>query len=193
MRVLFLILIVLFVSACKEKSAKTADTGSNDSTTFFQVSDYIKSQVKEVSTTPYFIYKLTSHGQKKDSITSNNLEVSELSKQFTIPDLNDPAVKKYFAETVFFDETTKTYSISYSTSNKELNLQSVTVLLKEDGKTVKRIFIRKFYNYNDSSAIEQLSWKPNESFQINRLVQHPNNKETSKETNVVWNAKDKEL
>ena len=130
---------------------------------------------------------------KKDSSVSNNAEISELSKQFTSPDLNDPAVKKYFTETTFFDETTQTFSISYSTTNKALNLQNVDVLFKEDGETVKRIFIRKFYHYNDSSAIEQLSWKPDESFQISRLVQYPDSKETSRQITVVWNAKDKEL
>ena len=53
-----------------------------------------------------------------------------------------------------------------------MEVQNVDVLLEEDGETVKRIFIKKFFNYNDSSAIEQLSWKPNESFQIIRLVQY---------------------
>ena len=178
---------------CKEKSAKPTELISSDSTKFFQVSDYINSQVNEVKATPYFIYKLISQGGKKDSTACNNSEVAELSSQFINPDLNDPSIKKYFTETTFFDETTKTFSISYSTTNKELNLQNVDVLFKEDGETVKRIFIRKFYNYNDSSAIEQLSWKPGESFQINRLVQYPDNKETSRQITVVWNAKDKEL
>jgi hypothetical protein len=164
-------------------------SASNDTTKFFQLAEFINSQIKEINGTPYFIYKLTSEGDEKDSIGLTNAETTELAKQFTVPDLNDGAIKKFYTESVFFDETTKNFSINYSTANKELVLQNVDVLLKEDGKTVKRIFLRKFHNYKDSSAIEQLSWKPNESFQINRLVQLPSNQEVSRQTQVVWNAK----
>jgi hypothetical protein len=63
------------------------------------------------------------------------------------------------------------------------------ILLQEDGQTVKRIFIRKFQNYSDSSVIEQLSWKGDESFQINRLVETKNEKGNPQQTIVVWNEK----
>jgi hypothetical protein len=175
--------------SCKEKPGKNVEATTNDTIKFFQVSEYIKSQVKEVNSTPYYIYKLTTEGDKKDSTPITNVETTEIANQFTDPDLNDPANKRFYKESVFFDETTKNYSVSYSTTNKDLVLQNVDVLLKEDGKTVKRVFLRKFYNYDDSSAIEQLSWKPNESFQINRLVQQPGKQELSRQVMIVWNAK----
>ena len=181
--------IVIGVASCKGNTAKESEPASNDTTKYFQVAEYIQSQVKEINGTPFFIYKLTIEGDKKDSTTISNEETSELAKQFTKPDLNDRSIKKYYTESVFFDETTKTFSINYSTTNKELELQNVDVLLKEDGKTVKKIFLRKFFNYSDSSVIEQLSWKPNESFQINRLVQLSSQQEISRQTQVVWNVK----
>ncbi|HEX8331124.1 MAG TPA: hypothetical protein VF622_00810 [Segetibacter sp.] len=185
---LFITVCISFAS-CKGKSAKVSEPASNDTTKYFQVAEYIQSQVKEISSTPFFIYKLTTEGDKKDSTPITNAETSELAQQFTKPDLNDHSIKKYYIESVFFDETTKTFSINYSTTNKELELQNVDVILKEDGKTVKRIFLRKFLNYSDSSVIEQLSWKPNESFQIDRLVQLPSQQEVSRQTQVIWNVK----
>jgi hypothetical protein len=176
-------------AGCKGNPEKATEAASNDTTKFFQVADFIQSQVKEINSTPFFIYKLTAEGDKKDSTSITNTETSELARQFTKPDLNNRSIKKYYTESVFFDETTKTFTINYSTTNKELELQNVDVILKEDGKTVKRILLRKFLNYSDSSAIEQLSWKPNERFQINRLVQLPSQEEISRETQVVWNAK----
>jgi hypothetical protein len=189
MKILPVIIVGALFWTCKGKVAKENEVASNDTTKFFQVADYIKSQVNEVSNTPYFIYKLTIEGDKKDSTPITNAETSDLAKQFTTPDLNDRSIKKYYTESVFFDETTKNFSINYSTANKELELQNVDILLKEDGKTVKRIFLRKFRNDTDSSVMEQLSWKPNESFHINRLVQLPSKQEISRQTIVVWNSK----
>jgi hypothetical protein len=178
-----------FLYSCKDKptsKVETSNKGSNDSTQFFQVSQYIQSQINEVNKTPYFIYKLEVSGNNKDSLALDNNRFNELAKQFLQPDINDPSIKKYYTESVFFDETTKTFTISYTATNKELPVQNIEVLLLEDGKTVKRIFIRKFYNYTDSSAIEQLSWKPNASFQVMRLLQTSGKNETSRQTTVVW-------
>ncbi len=116
-----------------------------------------------------------------------------LAEQFMQPDISDLSIKKHYTESVFYDHSTKNYSINYSTTNNDLILQNVDILLQEDGKTVKRIFLRKFFNYPDSSAIEQLTWKPDEGFQINRLVQLPSEKELSRQISVVWNEKVKQL
>ncbi|HEX8461075.1 MAG TPA: hypothetical protein VF623_06580, partial [Segetibacter sp.] len=85
--------------------------------------------------------------------------------------------------------TTQSFTISYSATDKDLEIQNIEILLKDDAKTVKRIFIRKFINYTDSSAIEQLSWRPGESFQINRSVETADNTENTRQTTVVWNQK----
>ncbi len=109
-----------------------------------------------------------------------------MAKTFLTSDINDPAVKTNYKESVFFDETTNNYTLSYATTNKDLEIQNAEVLLQEDGKKVKRILIRKFVNYADSSVIEQLSWKPGESFRINRSVSNNNNEETH-QILVAWN------
>lgn len=174
-----------------KRSAPTAVKGQDnkDTTKYFQITHFIQTQIDEVNKTPYFIYKLNVQGERKDSITIDNAQFNHFAKQFLQPDINDPSLKKYYTENIFFDETTKSYTLSYTTPNKDLELQSADILLAEDGRTVKRIFLRKFYNYPDSSAIEQLSWKPNERFQVVRLLQKGRgNSETSTETVVVWNG-----
>lgn len=178
---------------CNNSTEKSNPIASGDSTKYFQLKDYIASQISDVNKTPYYIYKIIMQGDSRDSSPISNTEVFELSKNFTEPDLNDPIIKKFYTENVFFDETTKNYSVSYSTLNKELVLQNVDVLLQEDGKTVKRIFLRKLYNVADTSVIEQLNWKPNEGFQIIKVVQLPVHKETTLQTTVVWNEKAKRV
>ncbi|WP_018617219.1 hypothetical protein [Segetibacter koreensis] len=187
---LFLLYPLLYC-ACKQNGSntKTNDAGKNDTTHFFQVNQYIRSQIAEVNKTPYFIYKIHVSGGKKDSTAINTTVFNQISAQFLQPDINDKGLKKHYTENIFYDQTTKSYTLSYTADDKQLEIQNIDVLLQEDGQTVKRIFIRKFFNYADSSAIEQLSWKPSQSFQINRLVQKSGNKENTSETNVTWNEK----
>ena len=182
--------LLLFCS-CKPKGNNvTANkTSKEDTTHFFPVVQYLQSQIADVDGTPYFIYKIDAVNGRKDSIAINTPVFKELAAKFLQPDINDKALKKHYRESIFDDQTTKSFTISYTTDNKELEIQNIDVLLQQDGRTVKRVFIRKFFNYPDSSAIEQLSWKPGERFQINRLVQKPGNKESSSETDVIWNEK----
>lgn len=189
MRIIPTILIVVFFQFCSGKTNKQNEVSATDTSKFFQVGDYIKSQINEINKTPYFIYQLNISPQQKDSFPINNVLTTQLAQQFIKPDLNDASIKKYYNESVFFDQTTKTYTINYSTNNKDLELQNLDILLEEDGEKVKRIFMRKFFNYTDSSAMEQLSWKPNERFEITRMIQKPDGSETSRQTIVVWNSK----
>jgi len=188
---IFFLIFSLFYCACNQKKSNstTNKAKKNDTTHFFQVTQYLQSQIAEVNRVPYFIYKIDIINGKKDSAAINTPVFNRFSAQFLKPDINDKALKKYYTESIFHDQTTKSFTISYSTNNKELEIQNVDILLQEDGQTVKRVFMRKFFNYRNSSAIEQLSWKPNESFQVNRLVQKPGNNEDTYQTNVVWNEK----
>lgn len=184
-----LLLALLFIACKSDSRYGSSKSNENDTTKFFQVTQFLQAQIKEVNNTPFFIYKINIHNDQKDSSSINTDNFNQLSKQFLTPDINDEKIKRYYNESIFEDQTTKGFTINYSTTNKELELQSVDILLDEDGQTVKRILFRKYYNYPDSSAIEQLSWKPDESFQVNRAVQKAGDSETKTQTMVVWNKK----
>jgi len=183
---MFFILVTLV--ACKQQSSTENDVSDGvDTTRFFQVKDYFQNQVAEVNKTPFFIYKIVTVDGNRDSVPIDTRAFTELAKQFLQPDINDPLLKHFYHESVFRDQTTNSYTLSYNTANKTLPVQTIDVLLRDDAETVKRVFIRKFYHNSDSSVIEQLSWKHNEQFQVSRLVQTPDKKETSQQTLVVWN------
>jgi hypothetical protein len=192
MRKVFFLLAVYGVTVigCKDKGTGPIQTNAaKDTTHFFQITQFIKHQIEEVKQTPYFIYKVEIKNGNRDSIPVTTPIFTQLAQPFVTTDINNPEIKNDYTENVFYDQTTKTFTISYSTLNKQLEVQNIEVLLQEDGRTVKRVFIRKFYNFSDSSAIEQLSWKTNENFQINRVVQGRGKKENIQQTIVVWNEK----
>jgi hypothetical protein len=187
---LFVLVLMLIIVSCKHKGSSVGKANAgDDSMHFFQVSQYVNSQIEEVNKTPYFIYKITITNANKDSVAISTPQFVQLAQPFLKPDISSPDLKKNYTENIFHDQTTKTFTISYSTTNKELEIQNLDILLEEDGKTVRRIFMRKFFSYPDSSAFEQLSWKASESFQINRVVNTGDNKENTQQTIVVWNAK----
>ena len=190
-KVCFFILVLFVFYGCKQnESPRTInETNKNDTTHFFDVPQYVKTEIAEVNRTAYYIYKIDITNGKKDSVPINTSVFNHISAQFLQPDINNENLKKHYAENIFHDQTTNSFTISYTARDKELTIQNIEVLLQEDGQTVKRLFIRKFFSYPDSSAIEQLSWKPGERFQINRLVQKTGNKESSYLTEVVWNEK----
>lgn len=185
----FSFLIALFIFSCKDARKRAGTVNKTDTTKFFQVTEFLKSQITEVNKTPYFIYRIIKTDGRKDSSVINTTSFNQITADFLNPDINNSDLKKQYRESIFHDQTTKSFTINYTTGNKNLEVQNVDILLKEDGQTVKRLFIRKFYNFQDSSAIEQLSWKPGQSFEINRLLQKQGNKETSIQTLVVWNEK----
>ena len=180
--------ILGFLICCKQKPGISLKTPITDTVHFYEVGQFITSQIADVKKTPYYIYKKTTIDSRKDSLQIDPTQFENLAQQFKVVEINEDPLKGEYVETVFFDQTTKTYTLNYSTKNKALVVQNIDVLLYEDAATLKRIFIRKFFNYNtDSSAIEQLSWKPNEQFQVSRVVQKPGQKENMYQLIVVWN------
>ncbi len=187
MRISLAFLLIFFV-CCKQKTSTGQKASNSDIVHFYQIEQFISSQVADVNKTPYYIYQKSEINGKEDSTQINTRQFGQLAQHFINPNISEEPLKKEYIETVFFDQNTKTYTLNYSTKNKELEVQNIDVLLKEDATTLKRIFIRKFFNYNsDSSAIEQLSWRPNEQFTISRVVQIPGQKEKTYQSTIVWN------
>ncbi len=180
MRIILFLLITVLITSCGNDEPK------KDNVIFFQSKQFFQQQLDDIKKTPYFIYKIETIDSVRDSMALSVDQLEKYVKAFTEADINDPSIKKNYEESVFLDETTKTYSLSYTTSNKDLPVQNMNVLLREDGETVKNIFIRKYMTSGDSSIIEQLSWKPGESFESNRLIQSAN-KERMHKVQVVWN------
>jgi hypothetical protein len=185
-----LFFLLLTLSACGTKQQQPEQTQSKkEETRFFDVRHYITTDLEDIKKTPYYIYKLDIVNGKKDSTTVTAAEAADFANGFLTPDINDPAIKQYYKENIFQDRTINSFTITYTTTNKDLEIQNLDVLLKEDGSTVKRLFIRKFLNENDTARMEQWSWKPGESFEVNRLITPENKQEISHRTIIVWNEK----
>src|SRR4051812_38992147 len=110
MKTIILVFITLAIveSSCKRKPVSEGDKeNQKDTLRYFQVSQYLQSQIKEVNATPFFIYKIDIFNSEKDSTPINTTVFNQISKQFLTPDINDEEIKKYYKENIFEDQTTK--------------------------------------------------------------------------------------
>ena len=183
---------IFLICACKSKSNSKSSTNNqsdiNDTTTFFDVKGFFESEIKEVSTTPYFIYTtITKDNAKKDSMPLSTTGFVQLAQQFLTKDISRKDIKHFYKEDIFRDLSTKSVTFNYSTTNKELEIQNIDVLLDEETKKVNFVFIRANENFKDSTIINQLNWNRGKSFLINKSVLKNDGTKYSTQQYVSWN------
>lgn len=181
---------VLLVIGCKQNAdvAQTKET-ITDTIHFFPVADYIFQQINSADTAA-FLYRITVREHKKDSVAISKQTFDSLAKNFIASDITDSAVKKFYKENVFQDESTDSYTISYTCVNDSLPLQNVEVLLSRQDEQVKRIFMNVQQRTQDSTVIKKMGWKTNNSFYINRIVSYANGKSFEEQNMIFWRNKD---
>ena len=187
----FLLLIALFASSCGGKKAKEAEAtpakGSN--TVYYPINDYIRRQIKDIDTTPYYLYRLQITDGKKDSSIVKRSDFDAAIKSFLLPELEDASLRQNFTESVFDDESTNSITLTYSQKNKSGIVQNASVLLNKENQEVKWIFINTLNSAGDSSIIQRISWKGNESCTLNTSITYSKKPEQQRRLSFVWNEK----
>jgi len=182
-------LSIIFFS-CSTNTSQQPDGESKDSSVYYPVHEYFLNEVKDVDSTPFYIYKLSEKNGKKDSAGISKQAFKELAKQFLSINTNEAAFKKNYQETVFEDNSTNSITLTYLTRDKSLPIQNIVVLLSNDGQKVKRIFITTSYSHNDSVINEKSGWKTGEEFYINRSIDKAGNPVLTETNTIVWNKKE---
>jgi len=188
----YLILFLVVVSCGSHKKTSEINPSSlvlsNDSTQFYDVQSFLKGEIKDVASTPYFIYSITTvDGKRKDSVPITSATFEILAQVFLINNISDTSIKKFYKEDVFRDLSTNSVTISYSTLNRKLPVQSLDVLLDQETNKVNYILIRTNNEYEDSTVITQLNWKRGKSYLINKTVIKNKGEHSSTQQFVCWN------
>jgi len=175
------------ITGCADNNEQGSDATA-DTIQYFQLKQFINKEVAQLQTTPYFIYQLTETGNKKDSAVVNKEQFAELARPFAEADINNAAVKKYYTESVFEDQSTASFILNYKSKDPARPLQNIDVMLNRENQKVKRVDIRKVYEVKDTVFTEHMVWKANESFQVikNAIV---DTVQTTTKTWVIWNSK----
>ena len=185
------ILSIITISCKNNKENKatetTTPTNTVDTSHFFDTKSFFQTEIKDVTTTPYFMYIITTRDEKKkDSSHLTTTEFVRLAQEFLAQDITQKELKPSYKEDVFRDLSTKSITFSYSTKNKDLDVQNIDVLLDEESNKVKFIFIRSQKISKDSTIITQLNWKRAKNFLINRAVLKSDGTKYSTQQFVSW-------
>lgn len=197
MALLLLMAAVSFVmfQSCKSQPETTAAIPApaakqvTDSAVSYPINAYIRQQVVDVDTTPYFLYQLKTVNGKKDSTIVKRSVFDSTTKRFLYPDLEHESLKRNYAESVFQDATTNSYTFTYTAKQKYLSVQSASILLDTASQQVKWIFINALTSNDDSTVIERANWQGGKSCSISRSVSYKGGKESREDIKFVWNDK----
>ena len=166
-------LVLLAVTACrnKNKAAIGATVQSNaDTGKAYDLSGFFNSQLQYASALKTPMYRIREVDKKKDSVTLTQEQLKEWIRFFTEKNISAPAVRPLYKETLFQDLSTKSYTLSYTSTDPGAVISSLDILLDEETNQVKRVFIRSNYRKGDTLITEQANWKAYSSFTVNRYT-----------------------
>lgn len=190
--VLLFFFIPLFFSCNSKKQPLKEEAAKDSNVVFYPINNYIRQQIKDVDTTPYFLYRLTTIDGAKDSTIIDRATFDTEVKEFLLPQLEDNVFRKDFTEAVFDDESTGSITLTYTPKSKDNAVQNASVLLDRDNQQVKWIFINSLSNSGDSTVLQRIGWKGGKSCYINKAISYANKKEKQQQVSFVWNEKTEE-
>ncbi|MFP5041246.1 hypothetical protein [Parasediminibacterium sp. JCM 36343] len=196
-QILFLVSLISFLvllnmlPSCKSKknnAAVIAKPTVIDTSTFYDIKSFFLSEIKEVSSTPYYMYSIIKRDDKRtDSFAVTKAKFAQLANEFVEKDITTKELKPYYKQNIFRDLSTNSITFNYTTPNKQLEVQNIDILIDEETSKVKYIFIRTSKGNDDSTIISQFNWKPGKSFSINKSIVKSNGIQYGIQQIVNWN------
>ncbi len=166
MKPLFIACIVCMMAASCSNSKEESENlvATTDTTSFYPLASYIKDQVKYFDSTRVRFSVVTTEGTIKDSISTQLAAIMPMIQSFMEADISDSVQKINYKESVFRDAGTASLNINYTPINTSVPIRNIDILMDDQTSLIKRLFIRKQFQTNDTTITEQLSWKTNEGF-----------------------------
>ncbi|MBX9891642.1 MAG: hypothetical protein K2Y12_04900 [Chitinophagaceae bacterium] len=172
--------------SCKE--GKEQQTKA-DTVSFFSLKELIMGDVKDAVQTPYLLVAYTINDKQKDSIIIDTTDLKIWANRFLQKDFNDPEWKPKFNEAVFNDQTTQTYTLSYTTKDDNIPLKQADITAEENSNKVKRIFVRHQWLSGDTVYFTNGVWKPGKSFWISTTKKFQDSIRQTTINYIKWNDK----
>ena len=173
-----------FLFACQEGKDRQPKT---DTISFFPLKELIMGDVKDVIQTPYLLVAYTITDKSKDSVIIDTTDFKNWANRFLAKDFNDPEWKSDFNEAVFNDQTTQTYTLSYTTKKADIPLKQADITAEENSNKVKRIFVRQQWISGDTVYFTNGVWKPGKSFWISTTKKFQDSVTQTAVNYIKWN------
>jgi hypothetical protein len=184
---LSLLIFAFFLFSCKHKATNLAKKNSQDSTQFYPIADFIQEQISFVELRDFDIHLRKEVDGKIDSSMISKEIFRKIASPFLDKDIS--ALKQHFTESVFQDLSTNSYTLNYRAKLANEPIQNIDILLFENSKTVKRLFILSQMQKNDSSMLQHHNWTANKNFQITTSIKTNAGLTSNEIIQVYWKKK----
>lgn len=187
--------LFLFFMACNNNQEQdvSQSKSAEEKQSFFPVTQFLLGQLNEIEGMPVTPVKITSSGNKKDSIWLKKEDIRAFAAPFLRPVIDSAGMQQYFIEKSFLDQTINALTLSYdlkSTIPDSIKLNHWDVYIDPQKSTVQRIFLVKDETVNGQNITTQLTWQVNKWCSIRRIVQEPNKEAVVTEEKMKWDFGD---
>lgn len=145
--VIYSLLLFLF-SACHHKEVKRVSQINNTEETqsFFPVTDFLLGQLNEIDSLPVTPLKITVSGDKQDSLWLKKKDIRMFALPFLHPVIDSISMQNFFTEKSFMDQTINAITLSYDPKTKipdSIKLNHWDVYIDPQKNKVQRIYLVK--------------------------------------------------
>jgi hypothetical protein len=181
------IVATLTLQACNNSTSRDKEQKLPEA--FFPVTDYIRSELKEIDSLnlPVTLYRKGAEGNDTTLLSTD--ECSRLAEGFLNPNLNDPDVAVHFTESSFADQSIPSVNFNYTTKEASMPLKRVDVVTQQSpsgADKVRSIYMEKQHMSGDTLVEEKLFGNADRYYQIIRTRSVPNAKPELSQWKVVW-------
>ena len=185
--VLMTLVLALIFGACKDSQKQQEK--KEEAKVYIPISDFIKSEIRAVDSTPTGILRRISlNGKLADSAFIKPEEFDRLAQAFLPPELDGDRFEKSFSESSFMDQTTETLTFTYESIDSSSTVRRVDILLSPGMELdrLKSIYIERAYAAGDATVEQKMTWKSGKSFQVVTLKGMPGGKTEEHKLKVIW-------
>jgi hypothetical protein len=178
--------LALLLFSCK--NGKEDKDGNSD---FFPVLSYLQSQVAHVDTSLYRIVKITTIGDRSDTIYLRREDFRKEAADFlSIPDITKKGLRSDYQETEMYDESLGSVILSYMPTEEDVEIRRQEVVIEPnmtEGDKVKSIFIDRMMEDGNATVRKNMLWQVDQRFRIVTITQNGDGTEKIEKLQVVWN------
>jgi hypothetical protein len=167
-----LLLAVLLINACSEPTKPAAPATAAETEkkkTYLPVSDYLQSEIRKVDSAVAGILKREiKNGRQTDSVFITPQQFHTLAEEFFAPELARERFENAFAESSFYDETTKSFTFTYESRDTSVTVRRVDVLVAPSLQLdqIRTIYLEKSYASGDTAISKKMMWTAGSDFSI---------------------------
>jgi hypothetical protein len=180
-----LLLAALSLAACKTKKKK------ENAEAFFPIASFLKSQVKHIDTSLYRIVHVEKEGNNPPTKTYLKREDFRKAAEpfLNLPDISTEKWSDDYEESKIFDPEMNKVILTYTTANKENEIQREDVVLEQtqENSNVQNIIIHQVKNEANATIVRNMVWYVNKRFTIVTKTTKEGQPERVNTIEVIWN------